>query len=181
MAYDKVVDSAALEAGLTQIADAIREKGGTSDNLAFPAAMAEAIAAIAAGGGGGVKIATGSFTPTEDVIYQSVTHNLGVVPSFLAYFQATEFEALSGSILYIRAASGYNAGPINACAITSSSTKSAFFETSKGFDVNDNIRNRIARSGEETTITLKLIVDGMTNPYFKGGTTYNWIAIGGLT
>ena len=50
MAYDKVVDSAVLDAGLKQIADAIREKGGTTDNLAFPAAMAEAIAAIEAGG-----------------------------------------------------------------------------------------------------------------------------------
>lgn len=53
MAYDKVVDSAVLDAGLKQIADAIREKGGTSDNLAFPQAMADAIAAIEAGGGGG--------------------------------------------------------------------------------------------------------------------------------
>lgn len=51
MAYDKVVDSSVLDAGLKQIADAIREKGGTSDNLAFPQAMAEAIAAIEAGGG----------------------------------------------------------------------------------------------------------------------------------
>lgn len=50
MAYDKVVDSAVLDAGLKQIADAIREKGGTSGNLAFPAAMAEAVAAIASGG-----------------------------------------------------------------------------------------------------------------------------------
>lgn len=53
MAYDKVVDSAVLDAGLKQIADAIREKGGTSGNLAFPTAMADAIAAIQAGGGGG--------------------------------------------------------------------------------------------------------------------------------
>lgn len=51
MAYDKVVDSSVLDAGLKQIADAIREKGGTSDSLAFPTAMAEAIAAIQAGGG----------------------------------------------------------------------------------------------------------------------------------
>ena len=52
MAYDKAVDSAVLDAGLTAIANAIREKGGTSDNLAFPQAMANAIAAIEAGGGG---------------------------------------------------------------------------------------------------------------------------------
>ena len=51
MAYDKAVDSAVLDAGLTAIANAIREKGGTSDNLAFPQAMANAMAAIEAGGG----------------------------------------------------------------------------------------------------------------------------------
>lgn len=51
MAYDKLVDSSVLDAGLKSIADAIRVKGGTSDSLAFPTAMAEAIAAIEAGGG----------------------------------------------------------------------------------------------------------------------------------
>ena len=50
MAYDKVVDSAVLDAGLKQIADAIREKAGTTDALAFPQAMADAIAAIQGGG-----------------------------------------------------------------------------------------------------------------------------------
>ena len=51
MAYDKLVDSSFLDAGLKSIADAIRAKGGTSDSLAFPTAMAEAVAAIEAGGG----------------------------------------------------------------------------------------------------------------------------------
>jgi hypothetical protein len=49
MAYDKVIDSAALDANLTQIANAIRSKGGTSAALAFPAGFASAIAAIEAG------------------------------------------------------------------------------------------------------------------------------------
>ena len=66
MAYDKVVDSAVLDAGLKQIADAIREKGGTSGNLAFPTAMADAIAAIEAGGGSGVGGANwGTITPVS--------------------------------------------------------------------------------------------------------------------
>ena len=69
MAYDKVVDSAVLDAGLKQIADAIREKGGTSDNLAFPTAMVDAIAAIEAGGGeiNGARYVCGSFTPESDI------------------------------------------------------------------------------------------------------------------
>lgn len=62
MAIDKAVDSSVLEAGLTTIANAIREKGGTSDTLAFPDGMAEAIAAIEAGGGNAV---VGEFTLTE--------------------------------------------------------------------------------------------------------------------
>lgn len=67
MAIDKAVDSAVLEAGLTIIANAIREKGGTSDTLAFPDAMAEAIAAIEAVGGDSIVAVSGTFTPTEDL------------------------------------------------------------------------------------------------------------------
>lgn len=51
MAYDKVVDSSVLNAGLTKIADAIRAKGGTSEKLAFPDGMAKAVTEIQAGGG----------------------------------------------------------------------------------------------------------------------------------
>lgn len=46
MAYDKVVDSAVLEAGLTLIGDSIRAKGGTSAKLEFPNGMKAAVEAI---------------------------------------------------------------------------------------------------------------------------------------
>lgn len=52
MAVDKLVDSAQLDADLTSIADAIRTKGGTSAQLAFPAEFVSAIDAIPTGGGG---------------------------------------------------------------------------------------------------------------------------------
>lgn len=78
MAYDKVVDSSVLDAGLKQIANAIREKGGTSDNLAFPQAMADAIAAIEAGGGG-IEII--KYTPAENVSKPVISHSLGSVPA----------------------------------------------------------------------------------------------------
>ena len=48
MALDKVVDSAALDARLTSIADAIRSKGGTTDQLTL-AGMVDAIHAIQTG------------------------------------------------------------------------------------------------------------------------------------
>ena len=82
MAYDKVVDSTVLNAGLKSIADAIREKAGTSGNLAFPTAMAEAIAAIEAGGGDPTVI-TGTFTPSESLKEYTITHNLGKKPHFV--------------------------------------------------------------------------------------------------
>jgi hypothetical protein len=90
MAYDKVVDSSVLDAGLKAIADAIREKAGTSDNLAFPTAMAEAVAAIEAGG----AIFETDFTPTTDVkgntstTYITIEHNLGVVPKLILLVRA---------------------------------------------------------------------------------------------
>lgn len=49
MAYDKVVDSAALDSKLTQVADAIRTKGNTSAGLQFPSGFISAIQAIQTG------------------------------------------------------------------------------------------------------------------------------------
>ena len=49
MAYDKVVDSASLDSKLTQVADAIRTKGNTSDDLQFPSGFISAIQAIQTG------------------------------------------------------------------------------------------------------------------------------------
>lgn len=41
-----IVDSIQLESDLTTVADAIREKSGTSDKLSFPSGMASAVKAI---------------------------------------------------------------------------------------------------------------------------------------
>lgn len=50
MAYDKVIDSELLEADLTTVADAIREKGGTSETLIFPDGFVSAVKAISGSG-----------------------------------------------------------------------------------------------------------------------------------
>lgn len=52
MAVDKLVDSTQLDADLLSVANAIRTKGGTSAQLAFPAGFVSAIDAIPTGGGG---------------------------------------------------------------------------------------------------------------------------------
>lgn len=107
MAFDKVVDSSVLDAGLKQIADAIREKGGTSDNLAFPAAMADAIAAIEAGGGG-VLFKTGTITPAAETTTLTIQHELGKTPTLLMAYVTPSYSGtanktlLSGYGLYFK-------------------------------------------------------------------------------
>ena len=51
MAVDKLVDSTQLDSDLTSVANAIRTKGGTSAQLAFPAGFVSAIGDIPTGGG----------------------------------------------------------------------------------------------------------------------------------
>ena len=52
MALDKVVDSAALDAGMAAVADVIRAKAGTTEPLAWPDGFRAAISGIETGGGG---------------------------------------------------------------------------------------------------------------------------------
>ena len=69
---------------LTGIADAIREKKGTTDPINAQNFASE-IAAISSGGGGR-KTTTGTVTFTEAAVQQTITHNLGSVPScFILY------------------------------------------------------------------------------------------------
>lgn len=52
MALDALVDSTQLDTDLTSVANAIRTKGGTSAQLAFPTGFVDAIEDIETGGGG---------------------------------------------------------------------------------------------------------------------------------
>lgn len=70
MAVDKLVDSTQLDADLTSVANAIRAKGGTSAQLAFPVGFVSAVEAIETGGGGAsIKEELLGYTPQGDVTY----------------------------------------------------------------------------------------------------------------
>ena len=68
MALDKVVDSAALDAGMTSVADAIRAKAGTTEPLAWPDGFATAISGIETGGGGASWVTVATELP--NAMYQ---------------------------------------------------------------------------------------------------------------
>lgn len=88
MALDKLVDSTQLDADLTSIANAIRTKGGTSAQLAFPQGFVSAIEAIS-GGGGSIKCERGSVTLESDWTwsnsypYYAIPHGLGEAPELV--------------------------------------------------------------------------------------------------
>lgn len=66
MSVDKLVDSSQLDTDLTSVANAIRTKGGTSAQLAFPAGFVSAIGNIPTGGGSNEKLlASGTYTVTS--------------------------------------------------------------------------------------------------------------------
>ena len=106
MAYDKVIDSAKLDADLTTVADAIRSKGGTSEALAFPAGFVSAIEEIEAGGGGGGGEVTPPTTPTDGktrvyihLEYGRTSPMLGVCPNgtvTVDWGDGTEPDTLTG-------------------------------------------------------------------------------------
>lgn len=64
MAFDKVIDSAVLEANLTSVADAIRAKSGTSEALAFPSGFVAAVEELD-GGGLNFEVIGGTTEPTN--------------------------------------------------------------------------------------------------------------------
>ncbi len=95
MALDKVVDSAVLDAQLTSIADAIRSKGGTTDQLTL-AGMVDAINAIQTGGGG-IQSASGEYSIAEDVASLNIDiSDIGFVPDLVVvYLDETGMEYTS--------------------------------------------------------------------------------------
>ena len=185
MAYDKVVDSSVLDAGLKQIADAIREKGGTSGSLAFPAAMAEAIAAIEAGGGGGVSVVYGSFTPSSDVKYYTVTHGLGKIPVLLLCWVSDYVKAAT----YLSSATGARIDGLdyyNFSTYNTGTTMKTFYNYPGGAELEDFTQfpggatsNQLAFcDANENTFMVGSNYSSFSDFKLKSGSTYIWVAVG---
>jgi hypothetical protein len=95
MAYDKVVDSAALDGALTGIANAIRGKTGSTEKLTLDG-MAAAITGIQTGSGSGDSsgakgVYVAQVTPAENVGTITVEHNLGTTDIALAALWVESF------------------------------------------------------------------------------------------
>ena len=204
MAIDKAIDSAALDAGLLSVANAIRTKGGTSAPLAFPAGFVSAVEAITAGGGGssGLAYDMGEFVLAADVKHHPIvnggfSHSLGEKPDFVLIW-TDDYKDLSADNV---ASSINNVGYIWLNGLTGlpqriASTVCSDYGVFVGFDVyTGTYCLRIVAPGSvsymldenyvPTTEKFMLPVIGGNN-YWRAGVTYKyfvskaWWNVGGV-
>lgn len=79
------------DTSLTAIADAIREKGGTTDLLNFPVGMVEAVRNIQSGDGGGIYV--GNFPAYPQFVVVVIESDM-VIDTFSAYPLFTGYNIL---------------------------------------------------------------------------------------
>ena len=83
MAFDKVVDSAALDAGMKSVADAIRAKTGTTDLLAWPDGFKAAVEGIQTGGGQAFQCGTVVSADGTNLVVPCTLDNILIVRKYL--------------------------------------------------------------------------------------------------
>lgn len=96
------------EASLTAVADAIREKTGTSEGLSFPEGFVNAVAGIQAGGGEN-KLFITEITPETDIYNGNnegvfLQHGLGAIPDFVIVHRKDHSTGINGNSVLISGA-----------------------------------------------------------------------------
>lgn len=173
MAYDKVVDSAQLDAALTATANAIREKAGNTDACTWDAStgFASLIAAIQEGGGGGdIKIVTGTFSPAEEV----QAYTIGTT--------SAQVQELFGGTMPNSVFAGYwveeevsEATPTHSM---SRAWPSAWSGTPHYYNGSSHTRGSLGQGGGNFTTSVGLRFLAYSNCKFKVGKTYRWFLLG---
>lgn len=91
MAFDKVVDSAALDAGMKSVADVIRAKTGTTDLLAWPDGFKSAVEGIQTGGGQAFQCGTVVSADGTNLVVPCTLDNILIVRNFLPNSKYTAY------------------------------------------------------------------------------------------
>lgn len=164
---------------LTAVADAIREKGGTSDALT-PEAMAAAIAAIAAGGGvelpDGYAMEMGVFTPEADVVS---TNPLRIQLTNTYKWRGNSGDTTSTFMGYcaITLKTGVLAAWAGLLARIGSNTRTQYMVTT----ANGTSTSSSSIMAPVKTSDISAVDFVGTNTYpIKAGVTYLWYVVGAL-
>ena len=182
MALDKVVDSAALDAQLTSIADAIRSKGGTTDQLTL-AGMVDAINAIQTGGGG-IQSVSGEYSIAEDVASFNIDiSDIGFVPDLVVVYldeTGVEYTSTPTKIWYLSYVPDIiDRIPVGATAgiVYNRTNVGVLWRGAGGTYVQQTASpatNFVGTVNSETGIHIHLMRSAATFPIIAG--TYKWFA-----
>lgn len=185
MAYDKVVDSAQLNAAMTATANAIREKAGNSNACPWDAStgFASLIAAIQAGGGGGggnsgsfngKPILCGTFTPASDITTNSNER----------FAEDVGFEANKAYFVFMCATGTYTnlydhigkKGMVGSVSRRYNTTNNNSYEAALAFDSYGG--NAAGKYGlRKPYAGTHLTISASTSYVLKAGVEYGWIAV----
>ena len=170
MAYDKVVDSTVLDAGLTQIAGAIRAKTGTGGTLTFPSGFVSAIEGLSVG----IKATAGTFTVAQITTNYQLAHGLGEVPSLFFFGTDSKDTDFSGSSLYFIGAYGFShAGCQYNIHVDPNATEETLYADFDRYAITTDRSSALAgATASHITLAHKFY------PYLYPGVTYYWIAVG---
>lgn len=181
MAVDKLVDSTQLDADLTSVANAIRTKGGTSGQLAFPAGFVSAIEAISGGGGGGGNFVkhTGSFTPSSNILHFEVTGLGAPAMIVICVIHDWDTNALNNVSKHIGNLYADGASTI----ITTNGSGNSLAPRATNAMVSSWLNGRVvyddgtiaAASGSALATKTGFTLPAWTGFNFKVGYTYDWI------
>lgn len=115
MAVDKLVDSTQLNSDLSSIANAIRTKGGTSSQLAFPSGFVSAVEAIPTGGGGAISVLETITIPSDT---RAVNIDLTNYQNYNLFFIIADMELTSSDwVYYVKNGSSESGGTYDGQAL----------------------------------------------------------------
>ena len=180
MALDKVVDSAALDAQLTSIADAIRSKGSTTDQLTL-AGMVDAINAIQTGSGG-IQSASGEYSIAEDVASFNIDiSDIGFVPDLVVVYldeTGVEYTGTPTKIWYLSYVPDIiDRIPVGAYVAYSRTNVGVLWRGAGGTYVQQIAAlssNYVGTNKNEAGIHIHLMRSAVSYPIIAG--TYKWFA-----
>ena len=165
-----------IHSAKTAIADAIAEKGVSVPSNAKLDGMAALISAIESGGGlpsGVSALASDTVTPAEDkTSAQEITHNLGVKPNFLVWWDTADYSTTAGTSL---AYWGVVIEKQVKASNTSTTVNNHHFSV-HGFNSNGAVGQTGSRAVNTSRMTDTTAALVGSSPYpLKAGHTYRWV------
>lgn len=206
MAFDKVIDSAALDSGMTATANAIREKTGGANPIIWDVSngFKSAVEAIQTGGGGivpGMTVIKGQYIPGTTVpgmagSFLKIDHNIGEVKPFAFHMEIADPSKAGGDNCIIAvniSMLSYDTKTISYSDKTADITPIATVQVKQANNINRgnnpssvnvyDTTEAANASGNATNFNLKVWPDGFKTALYQAlqsGAVYDYTLVYGM-